>query len=105
MNHFSFFSGILAQQPASPQPGGLGPLLWMLLLFGGMWFLLIAPQRKLQKQHKKMLSELKAGDRVLTKGGIYAKIVSVKEDRLVVKIGEGTNIEIAKDGVANLVSG
>ena len=66
------------------------------LMFAAMYFLLIAPQRKKQKEHEKMLASLGEGDEVLTSGGIYGVISNVKEDRLVVKVSEGTKIEIAK---------
>ena len=52
-----------------------------------MWFLIIGPQRKRQKEHEKMLSELKSGDEVVTSGGIFATVTNVKEDRLIVHCG------------------
>ena len=67
-----------------------------LLLMAAMWFLMIAPQRKKQKEHAKMLAALKSGDEVLTSGGIYGTVVTVREDRLVVRIGDSTKVELAK---------
>ncbi|MEO0794198.1 MAG: preprotein translocase subunit YajC [Verrucomicrobiota bacterium] len=82
------------------QSGGEGGLLSMLgpmiLLMAGMWFLLIAPQRKMQKQHDRLVAELKNGDEVLTKGGLYGTVVNVKSDRFVIKVSENTKIEVAK---------
>jgi len=86
---------------AAPPGGGLGQFLPIILLFVGMWFLIIAPQRKRQKAHEKMLSELKTGDEIVTSGGIYGTITNVKDDRLVVRIADNTKIELGKSFVAN----
>ena len=90
---------LLAQAPAPGQPQG-GPawmqFLPMILLFAAMYFLMIAPQRKKQKEHEKMLKSLESGDEVVTTGGIYGVITNVKEDRFVVRIAENTKIEIGK---------
>ena len=70
-----------------------------------MWFLIIAPQRKRQKAHEKMLSELKTGDDIITSGGIYGTITNVKDDRFVVKIADGVKIELTKQSVGNKIEG
>ncbi|MFQ3242113.1 MAG: preprotein translocase subunit YajC, partial [Lentimonas sp.] len=51
---------------AQASGGGLGQFLPIVLLFLGMWFLIIAPQRKRQKAHDKMLTEIKKGDEIIT---------------------------------------
>ena len=85
--------------------GGLGGFPWpIILLFVGMWFLIIAPQRKRQKAHDKMLSELQTGDEIVTSGGVYGTITNVKEDRFVVRIADNTKIELGKGFVANKVA-
>ena len=98
------FSLIFAQ--ASPGGGGsgLGGFLPILIMFAAMYFLLIAPQRKKQKQHQKMVSELASGAYVLTSGGIYGTITNVKDDRFVLRIAEGTKIEITKNSIASVIS-
>ena len=100
-------SVILAQAAATPSPGpadmfkGMLPII---LMFGAMYFLLIAPQRKKQKAHEKMMTELKAGDEVVTSGGIYGVITSVKDDRFVVRIGENNaKIEVGKGFISSVV--
>ena len=84
--------------------GGLGQFLPIILLFVGMWFLIIAPQRKRQKTHDKMLTELQTGDEIITSGGVYGTITNVKEDRFVVRIADSTKIELGKGFVANKVA-
>ena len=97
---------LLAQAPtvAPSSASGLLQLAPMVLLFGAMYFLLIAPQRKKQKAHEKMLTELKAGDEVVTAGGIYGTITSVKDDRFIVRIGDNNaKIEVGKGFISTVV--
>jgi preprotein translocase subunit YajC len=68
-----------------------------------MYFLMIAPQRKKQKAHDKMLSELTSGDDIVTSGGIYGQITNVKDDRFVVRIADNTKIEVGKSFVSAVV--
>lgn len=88
---------------AGPASGGPMSLLVPLLMFGGMFFLMMAPQRKRQKAHEKMLKELSAGEKVIVAGGIYASIHSVKEDRFVVSLNEDTKVEILKSAVQSRI--
>lgn len=100
---------ILAQvDPAGPAaPTGASALMQMaplVLMFAAMYFLLIAPQRKKQKAHEKMLTELKSGDEVVTAGGIYGTITSVKEDRFVIRIGDNNaKVEVGKGFISTVV--
>jgi len=94
----------LALQQTAPAPGGgLTPILFFILLFAGMWFLIIAPQRKRQKQQEAMIKALQTGDKVLTSGGVFGEITNVKDDRLTVKIADGVKVEVARSFVANKV--
>ena len=60
----------------------------MILIFVIFYFMLIRPQRKKDKEAKKMLENLKVGDRICTIGGIYGTIVRIKDDVLTVEVGE-----------------
>ncbi len=68
----------------------------MILLAIGFYFLFIAPQRKKQKEHEKMLSALGTGDEILTTGGIYGTITNVKEDRFIVRVSDNSKLEVGK---------
>ena len=98
----SLFSSVefLAQTTAPATAPGGSPawmqILPMVLLFAAMYFLMIAPQRKKQKEHEKMLKSLESGDEVVTTGGIYGVITNVKDDRFVVRVADNTKIEIGK---------
>jgi preprotein translocase subunit YajC len=69
-----------------------------------MYFFMIAPQRKKQKEHQKMLTELQSGDEIVTNGGIYGVITNVKDDRFVVRIAENTKIELGKGFIQTVVN-
>ena len=69
--------------------GGLSILIMYALLFVGMYFLLFAPQRKRQKQLEKLQSDLAVGDKVLAAGGIYGRVVSIKDDRVTIELESG----------------
>lgn len=86
--------GLAQTQTAAPaageQPGGGWTILAMYaLLFVGMYFLLFAPQRKRQKELEKLQSELAVGDKVLAAGGIYGRVVSLKDDRVTLELDSG----------------
>lgn len=85
---------------AGSSGSGLQQLIPIGLLFIGMWFLVIAPQRKRQKAHDAMLAALQSGDEIVTSGGIYGTITNVKDDRFVVRIADNTKVEIGKSFVA-----
>lgn len=90
------------QQPSGP--GSAFSLLAPVLMIAAMYFLLIAPQRKKQKEHDKMLAGLKAGDEVVTTGGIYGVITGVKPDRFVIRIGDNNaKVEVGKSFIHGLV--
>jgi preprotein translocase subunit YajC len=94
---------------ATGQPQGflqqlLGtPIVPIALMFGGFWFLFIAPQRKKQKEHEKMLAALQSGDEIISTGGIYGVITNVKDDRFVVRIADNAKVELGKSFIATVV--
>lgn len=101
---FSVISSFLPLAQSAPAGGGLAQFLPIILLFAGMWFLIIAPQRKRQKQHDKMITELKTGDEIMTSGGIFGTITNVKDDRFVVRIADNTKVELSKNSIGSRVT-
>ncbi|MDB6168894.1 MAG: preprotein translocase, YajC subunit [Verrucomicrobia bacterium] len=83
--------------------GGGGMIIFYGLLFVAMYFLMIAPQRKKQKELEKMIASLGTGDEIVTTGGIYGTITNVKDDRFVVRIADNTKIEIGKAFIGTVV--
>ena len=93
-----------AAAPVSPAGGpAIMSFLPIIFLAGAMYFLMIAPQRKKQKAHEKMVAALKSGDEVVTTGGMYGTITNVKDDRFVLRIAENTKIEVAKGFIQSVV--
>lgn len=81
---------VLAETTAGQEgPSPYGSLLMMVLMMAAMYFLLIAPQRKRQKELDKLQSELAVGDKVLAAGGIYGRVVSIKDDRITLELEAG----------------
>jgi preprotein translocase subunit YajC len=79
---------------------GMAPII---LMFGGLWFLFIAPQRKQKKEHEKLVAALQTGDEIVTTGGIYGTITNVKDDRFVVRVSDNTKIEVGKGFVTTVI--
>ena len=98
----SFIGEVLAMAPPSGQPGesGLMRFLPMILIFVAFYFLLIAPQRKKQKQHDKMVKSLDKGAKIKTVGGMFGTITGVKDNCFVVRIAENVKVEISKEAIS-----
>lgn len=83
--------------------GGLASLAPLILMFVIFYFLLIRPQQKRAKEHKRMLSELKRGDKVITAGGIYGRIVDLDENVVTLDLGN-TTVTIGRGFISSLTS-
>lgn len=100
----------LTAQTADPAGGGPGAIFGsvvfpMVLIFGVMYFLIIRPQSKQQKQHQTFLSQLKKGDEVVLQGGMFARVYSVAEEDAVVEIAPGVKVHVLKSGVTSAAPG
>ena len=93
----------MAPQEGQSQASAIETFGPMILIFVAFWFLLIAPQRKKQKQHAKMLEALEKGAKVKTIGGVFGTVTGVKDDRFVLRISENVKIEVAKEAVASKI--
>jgi len=76
----------------------------MIAMFVIIYFLMIRPEQRKQKERQKMMSALKKGDKVLTIGGIVAVITNVKDTTYIVKTGEGSVLEITKSAVSSVLT-
>ena len=94
---------MLAGAPAGG--GGLITMLPILLILPVMYFLMIRPQQKRQKQWQEMLGSIKSGDRITTAGGIRGTILSIKDDAIIIKVApDGIKMEIAKSAIASVTT-
>jgi preprotein translocase subunit YajC len=80
-----------------------GFLVLLLAMFGFMYFLLIRPQRRQQRQHAQLLSALKPGDEVVTVGGIYGEVVQLDAERVMLEIDEDVRIAVARRAITTVV--
>lgn len=80
-----------------------GFLIVLLLMLAVMWFLLIRPQRRQQRQHTDMLQTLKVGDEVITAGGIYGEVTGVDSERVMLEIDEDVQVAVAKRSITSVV--
>jgi len=76
-------------------------IIFLVLIFGMFYFLMIRPQRRRQKEHQELMQGLKKGDRVITAGGIYGQIESLNQDSVVLKVESGATIRVARSSVVN----
>ena len=82
--------------------GALGGLLPMLLIIGVFYLLLIRPQQKRQRELQQTIAELKAGDRVVTTGGIIGTITTVRDTSFIIRSAEKSMLEIARSAIAGI---
>ncbi|MBI5326042.1 MAG: preprotein translocase subunit YajC [Ignavibacteriae bacterium] len=86
------------------QQGGAGSLISMLVMFGAviliMYFLMIRPQQKRQKEHQKMLENLKRGDKVVTTAGIHGTITDIDGSSMILQVSDNVKITFEKTSIA-----
>lgn len=95
-----FFISNAWAQAAPAQPDPLTSFIPLILIFAVFYFLLIRPQTKRAKEHRKMVAELKAGDEVLTSGGVLGRITEAGEQFLKVEVAEGVTLKIQRGTVS-----
>src|SRR5438876_11065778 len=82
--------------------GGFGFLIPMILVFGVFYLLLIRPQQRKQRQLQETISQLKAGDKVVTTGGVVGVITAVRDTSFLIRSADKTILEIARTAVAGV---
>ncbi|HBE03234.1 MAG: preprotein translocase subunit YajC [Spirochaetes bacterium GWF1_41_5] len=100
------FDVLYAQAQAQAGQSPTNPLMQFLpliIIFIIFYFLLIRPQSVKQKEIEKKRAALEKGDRVITSGGIYGKVVKIKNDVIVLEVSNNVNIEVARTFIANVL--
>ncbi|HJT82586.1 MAG TPA: preprotein translocase subunit YajC [Chthoniobacterales bacterium] len=93
-----------AASPAPATPGaGLGGFIPFIFIFIIMYFLLLRPQMRRQKEQQRLVSALKTGDRVVTSSGIHGLISNVKETTVILKVADNVKIEVEKSAITNVL--
>lgn len=79
---------------ASSGMGMVGAIVWMVVLFGIMYFLMLRPQKKEQKRLRAMLNDMEVGDSIVTTGGFYGVVIDMTEEDVIVEFGNNKNCRI-----------
>ena len=90
---------ILQAAPAAGQGGGLSMWIMLALIFVVMWFFMIRPQKKQQKELQNFRDSLKKGDKVVTIGGIYGTVAEIKEDSVLIEVDHNVKIRVSKQAL------
>jgi preprotein translocase subunit YajC len=99
-----FISPAMAQQAGqNGEPSMLVSLLPLIIIFVLFWFLLIRPQTKRAKEHKKKVEALKKGDEVVTSGGVLGRISDIGDNFILLDVTEGVQLKVQKQAVATLM--
>lgn len=92
-----------AGAPAASPMGGLQTFLFPILLIVIMYFLMIRPQMKRQKEHRAMLDKLAKGDEVITSGGIAGTVAALGESFVTVEVANGVQLRVQRAAIANVL--
>ena len=91
---------IYVLQAAQAPQGSAAPMwIMLLLIFVVMWFFMIRPQRKQQKELEKFRKELQKGDKVVTVGGIYGTVAEIQERTVLIKVDGDTKLRVDKNSL------
>lgn len=101
---FNLLQDAAANVQGTPQQNMGFSLIMIVAMVAIFYFLLIRPQKKQEKETKKMLEALKKGDKIVTIGGIYGVVSSVKDNSVVVKVDTDAKIEFTKTAIARVVN-
>lgn len=95
----------IAQAEAAPAGGG-SPFqfpIMMVILFAIMYFMMIRPQKRREKERKEMINSVKSGARVLLTSGIIGEVINVKENTLIIKIADNTKVECVRAAISQIL--
>ena len=90
---------VLPLQAGAPANSSWSMWAMLILIFVVMWFFMIRPQRKQQKELEKFRNSLKRGDKVVTIGGIYGVVDEIKERQVIIKVDGDTKLKVDKNSL------
>jgi len=77
-----------------------GPLILIFVIF---YFLIIRPQQKREKERRNMLNSLQEGDEIITIGGIFGRILNIKDDVITLEVGDKVKIKVTRSAIGNVI--
>lgn len=95
----NFFTFLQAAPAAQAQGGGWSMWIMLALIFVVMWFFMIRPQKKQQKELQNFRDALKKGDKVVTIGGVYGTVCEVKEGSVLMEVDNNVKIRVNKNAL------
>jgi len=104
-----FISSAFAQTPAAATSGGdmsaflTGQAPLLILMIGVMYFVMIRPQMKKQKEHRAMIEALAKGDEVVTNGGLLGKVSKIVDLYVWLEVGNGVEVQVQRDAVVQVL--
>lgn len=104
MNTTLLFIDLIAQSDTASKGSSFGPLIMIGLMFVVMWVVMIRPQQKRQKEQQNMINAIKKGDQVVTIGGLHAKVNSIGEKTVSLKIGDTQFLTFEKSSIAKVLN-
>lgn len=105
MNFLDFLIPSAQAQAAGAPPagGGMGMFLLPIILIAIMYFLMIRPQMKRQKEHRALLEKLNKGDEIITSGGIAGVITDISDNFVTVEVSDNVRIRVQKGAIGNVL--
>lgn len=98
--HFFIPAAYAAGNAAVPPGPGFGDFGFLIVLFAVFWFLLIRPQQKRTKEHRKMIEAITKGDEVVTNGGLLGKVVKVGDHFVTLEVKQGIEVHVQRSAIA-----
>ena len=98
-------NGTQAQEEPRSALDGFGSMMPMIIVMAVLIYFMWRGQKKEQRRRQEMIDGVKVGDKVVTIGGIYGEVVTVKEQSFIVKIAENTKVELLKSAVSSVPAG
>ena len=92
------------RRPGPADPGPIMTVFPFILIFVIMYFMVIRPQQKKGKEHQEMLKKLKKNDEVMTSGGIYGKVVDLKETVVTLEIAPNVRIRVHRPQISDVIT-
>ena len=97
----------IAYAQSAPGFGGPGPMMTIfpfILIFVIMYFMVIRPQQKKTKEHQEMLNKLKRNDEVMTSGGIYGKVIDLKDTVVTLEVAPNVRIRVHRPQISVVIT-
>jgi preprotein translocase subunit YajC len=98
-----FIADAMAASGQAASEPGFGSLIPLVLIFVIFYFLLLRPQMKRAKEHKKMTESLAKGDEIVTSGGLLGRVTKLDESFITLEVAEGISVKVQRNAVGSLM--